>query len=194
MKRKKESTGTCLRNIYIFLSFSLTSPDILSAYRRWKTWNIWPTGYFQRNVPEWNVPAIWKSGMQGSLQSGWRSLYIHDKKQPDHKPSIQTGSWSSGWNLYYISRKAKVISMWAVSLIKGVLLNICIICSMVCIALKVLDWYNPYMDFTGHAAFIPYILYVSVFLYAILQTFSGRHQHTILFSMSSVSDGSKRDI
>ena len=166
----------------------------MSAYRRWKTWNIWPTGYFQRNVPEWNVPAIWKSGMQGSLQSGWRSLYIHDKKQPDHKPSIQTGSWSSGWNLYYISRKAKVISMWAVSLIKGVLLNICIICSMVCIALKVLDWYNPYMDFTGHAAFIPYILYVSVFLYAILQTFSGRHQHTILFSMSSVSDGSKRDI
>lgn len=84
--------------------------------------------------------------------------------------------------------------MWAVSLIKGVLLNICIICSMVCIALKVLDWYNPYMDFTGHAAFIQYILYVSVFLYAILQTFSGRHQHTILFSMSSVSDGSKRDI
>ena len=64
--------------------------------------------------------------------------------------------------------------MRAVSLIKGILLNICIICSMVCIALKVLDWYNPYMDFAGHAAFIPYTLYISVFLYAILEAFSGR--------------------
>ena len=51
-------------------------------------------------------------------------------------------------------------SMRAVSLIKGILLNIC---SMVCIALKVLDWYNPYMDFAGHAVFIPYTLYISVF-------------------------------
>ena len=50
--------------------------------------------------------------------------------------------------------------MRAVSLIKGILLNIC---SMVCIALKVLDWYNPYMDFAGHAVFIPYTLYISVF-------------------------------
>ena len=29
-------------------------------------------------------------------------------------------------------------------------LNLCIICSMVCIALKVLDWYNLYMDFTAY--------------------------------------------
>lgn len=67
--------------------------------------------------------------------------------------------------------------MRAVSLIKGILLNICIICSMVCIALKVLDWYNPYMDFAGHAAFIPYILYISVFLYAMLEAFSRRNIH-----------------
>ena len=67
--------------------------------------------------------------------------------------------------------------MRAVSLIKGILLNICIICSMVCIALKVLDWYNPYMDFAGHAAFIPYTLYISVFLYAILEAISGRSRH-----------------
>ena len=69
--------------------------------------------------------------------------------------------WS---NNYFINtlliRKAKVRSMRAVSLIKGILLNIC---SMVCIALKVLDWYNPYMDFAGHAVFIPYTLYISVF-------------------------------
>ena len=29
-------------------------------------------------------------------------------------------------------------------------LNLCIICSMVCIALKVLDWYNLYMDFAAY--------------------------------------------
>ena len=51
-------------------------------------------------------------------------------------------------------------------------LNLCIICSMVCIALKVLDWYNLYMDFVGHAVFVPYILYISVFLYAILEAFA----------------------
>lgn len=58
--------------------------------------------------------------------------------------------------------------------IKGILLNVCVICSMVCIALKVLDWYNPYMDFAGHA----------VFLYALLEAFSagngGRQQGTQL--------------
>ena len=59
--------------------------------------------------------------------------------------------------------------MRAVSLLKGILLNIC---SMVCIALKVLDWYNLYMDFVGHAVFVPYILYISVFLYAILEAFA----------------------
>lgn len=64
------------------------------------------------------------------------------------------------------------------NMFKGVLLNLCIICSMVCIALKVLDWYNPYMDFAGHAVFVPYILYISVFLYAILEAFAdSRHRH-----------------
>lgn len=64
--------------------------------------------------------------------------------------------------------------MRAVSLIKGILLNIC---SMVCIALKVLDWYNPYMDFAGHAVFIPYTLYISVFPMQLLEAFSGRNRH-----------------
>ena len=50
---------------------------------------------------------------------------------------------------------------------------------MVCIALKVPDWYNPYMDFAGHEAFIPYTLYISVFLYAILEAFSGRSRHEV---------------
>lgn len=61
--------------------------------------------------------------------------------------------------------------MKVIAVLKGILLNLCVICSMVCIALKVLDWYNPYMDFAGHAVFIPYILYGSVFLYAILEAF-----------------------
>ncbi len=59
--------------------------------------------------------------------------------------------------------------MRAVSIIKGVLLNVCVICSIVCIVLKILDWYNPYMDFTGHGIFAAYILYVSVFLYTVLE-------------------------
>ena len=64
--------------------------------------------------------------------------------------------------------------MRAVSLIKGILLNIC---SMVCIALKVLDWYNPYMDFAGHAVFIPYTLYISVFPMQFRKHFPAESRH-----------------
>ena len=34
--------------------------------------------------------------------------------------------------------------------IKQILFHISVICGLICIAGKVLDWYNPYMDFGGH--------------------------------------------
>lgn len=40
------------------------------------------------------------------------------------------------------------------------------ICSFVCIAAKVLDWYNPYMDFSGHIWFVQMTLYFAVILLA----------------------------
>lgn len=44
------------------------------------------------------------------------------------------------------------------------LLHVCTICSMVCVVAKVLDWYNPYMDFSGHISGIQFLIYVCVFL------------------------------
>lgn len=40
------------------------------------------------------------------------------------------------------------------SVIKGIMLQVSVICSFVCIITKILDWYNPYMDFSGHVWYI----------------------------------------
>lgn len=48
--------------------------------------------------------------------------------------------------------------------IRGILLHVCVICSLVCMTAKILDWYNPYMDFTGHIWKIQMALYLSAIL------------------------------
>ena len=45
--------------------------------------------------------------------------------------------------------------------VREILLHVCVVCSLVCITAKVLDWYNPYMDFTGHIWGIQAALYLS---------------------------------
>lgn len=44
------------------------------------------------------------------------------------------------------------------------LLHICVICSFVCIIARVLDWYNPYMDFYGHVFWAQDIVYAGILL------------------------------
>lgn len=46
--------------------------------------------------------------------------------------------------------------------VRGILLHICVVCSLVCITAKILDWYNPYMNFTGHIWGIQIVLYLTV--------------------------------
>lgn len=48
--------------------------------------------------------------------------------------------------------------------IRGFLSHVCVICSLVCIIAKILDWYNPYMNFTGHIGVFQMFLYVSVII------------------------------
>ncbi len=45
---------------------------------------------------------------------------------------------------------------------RRLMLHICVVCSIVCITAKILDWYNPYMDFTGHVWVLQMALYISV--------------------------------
>lgn len=52
---------------------------------------------------------------------------------------------------------------------RGFLLHTGVICSFVCIAAKVLDWYNPYMDFSGHIWFLQLALYFVVILLAFVR-------------------------
>lgn len=52
---------------------------------------------------------------------------------------------------------------------RGFLLHTGVICSFACIAAKVLDWYNPYMDFTGHIRLLQLVLYFAVILLAFVR-------------------------
>lgn len=54
--------------------------------------------------------------------------------------------------------------------LREILLHMCVICSLICISAKVLDWYNPYMDFSGHIWGIQMALCLAVFVLAAFQT------------------------
>lgn len=54
-------------------------------------------------------------------------------------------------------------------ILKGLLLHIGVICSGVCIIAKVLDWYNPFMDFTSHVWYMQIALYFAVIILALIK-------------------------
>lgn len=43
-----------------------------------------------------------------------------------------------------------------------------VICGLVCLTAKILDWYNPFMDFSGHVSFIGISACVAVLMFGIL--------------------------
>lgn len=49
------------------------------------------------------------------------------------------------------------------------LLHICVICSFVCMIAKILDWYNPYMDFSGSVFYAQVMLWGGVIVLAVTQ-------------------------
>lgn len=60
--------------------------------------------------------------------------------------------------------------------IREILLHICVVCSLVCVTAKILDWYNPYMDFTGHIWGIQTVLYLSVLILGVTRTYVSSKQ------------------
>ncbi len=58
--------------------------------------------------------------------------------------------------------------------IRFVLGNICVVCSIVMVAARILDWYNPYMDFMGHTVFLLYLLCLSSVLLSLDCIFQGQ--------------------
>ncbi len=53
--------------------------------------------------------------------------------------------------------------------LRGFFIHVGVICSFICIIAKALDWYNPYMDFSGHAFFMQLLLYFSVISLAFIR-------------------------
>lgn len=60
--------------------------------------------------------------------------------------------------------------------IRGILLHVCVVCSLVCVTAKILDWYNPYMDFTGHILGIQMALYLSAIILGITRKYVSSKQ------------------
>ena len=58
------------------------------------------------------------------------------------------------------------------SRVRGILLHVCVVCSFVCITAKILDWYNPYMNFTGHIWEIQMALYLSAIILGITRKYA----------------------
>lgn len=52
--------------------------------------------------------------------------------------------------------------------LRGFLLHLGVICSFVCLTAKILDWYNPYMDFSGHVWTAQITLYLAVIVLAVM--------------------------
>lgn len=53
--------------------------------------------------------------------------------------------------------------------LRNFLLHTGVICSLVCMIAKVLDWYNPFMDFTGHVWYMQTALYFAVIILALIK-------------------------
>lgn len=63
------------------------------------------------------------------------------------------------------------------NVVRGMLLHVCVVCSLVCVAAKILDWYNPYMDFTGHIWSIQMALYLSAIILGITRKYKKFSRH-----------------
>lgn len=59
--------------------------------------------------------------------------------------------------------------MKILSTIRKILLHVCVVCSLVSITAKILDWYNPYMNFSGHVSGLQMVLYFVVILLAVTE-------------------------
>lgn len=55
--------------------------------------------------------------------------------------------------------------------VKKIIVNMNLVCSLILLTIQVLDWYNPYMDFMGHAMWILYALCVGTIALGLLVVF-----------------------
>lgn len=60
--------------------------------------------------------------------------------------------------------------------VRGILLHISVVCSLICITTKILDYYNPYMDFSGNTVGFQFVLYVAVIALAVTRTYKTRQK------------------
>lgn len=58
--------------------------------------------------------------------------------------------------------------------IKGLLIHVCISCSLALAVIHILDWYNPFMDFEGNVVFAQYILIACSLVLGMFYIFADR--------------------
>ena len=72
-----------------------------------------------------------------------------------------------------------------------ILLHINSVCSLVLLTVQVLDWYNPFMDFMGHALWVLYVLCIGTILLDVFAAFyPAKHiSYKAVENRSSEQDG-----
>lgn len=53
--------------------------------------------------------------------------------------------------------------------VRKILVHVCVVCSLVSITAGILDWYNPYMNFTGHISGFQMLLYLVVIVLGVTE-------------------------
>ncbi len=67
-----------------------------------------------------------------------------------------------------------------INIVKELSAHICIICSLVLLVIKILDWYNPFMDFMGRSEPVQYLLCIGALILGVMQTFKiGRRKRKV---------------
>lgn len=53
--------------------------------------------------------------------------------------------------------------------LQEICLQISIVCGLICISTKILDWYNPYMNFSGHVWVAPVVFWFAAVCWVVLK-------------------------
>ncbi len=70
--------------------------------------------------------------------------------------------------------------MSRMKILKYFIANGCIICSLALLIIFILDWYNPFMDFLGHAKILLYLLCMCS-IYMGISNLREREEHGITY-------------
>ena len=60
--------------------------------------------------------------------------------------------------------------------LRGILLHFSVVCALIGITTKILNYYNPYMDFSGHTVMFQFLLYGAVIVLEVTRQYKAKQK------------------